>query len=44
MTCKRFRENEYIQSVEAYINTVDIVDLYWEQDEILGNVLVIWYN
>ena len=44
MYCKRFLENEYIISVEAYINTVDLVDLYWEQDDVLGNVLVIWYN
>lgn len=44
MNCKRFVETEYIQSVEAYINTIDLVDLYWEQDEVLGNVLVIWYN
>ena len=44
MNSKRFLETEYIQSVEAYINTVELVDLYWEQDEVLGNVLVIWYN
>ena len=44
MFCKRFLETEYVKSVKAYIDTVDLVDLYWEQDEILGNVLVIWYN